>query len=196
MPQPGSSGAPLVADLLPDQLRLMASTYPGEIGYRNLDSGASITFGEWDRQSNRLARGLAAKGVAKGDRVAIYLEAEQLLDWIVTYSAVHKLGAVAVPTNNRLSVPEAQAIFEHAEVAAIVTSGGYAPAVIPLLDSLPSLSVVVVAGPVPIDGCPDLESVKSPDDGFIQTPTDEDDLADIMYTSGTTGTAKGVAVRH
>jgi long-chain acyl-CoA synthetase len=196
MPQPGSSGAPLVADLLPDQLRLMASTYPGEIGYRNLDSGASITFGEWDRQSNRLARGLAAKGVAKGDRVAIYFEAEQILDWIVTYSAVHKLGAVAVPTNNRLSVPEAQAIFEHAEVAAIVTSGVYAAAVIPLLDSLPSLSVVVVAGPVPIDGCPDLESVKSPDDGFIQTPTDEDDLADIMYTSGTTGTAKGVAVRH
>jgi acyl-CoA synthetase (AMP-forming)/AMP-acid ligase II len=112
-----------MADLLPDQLRLMAAAYPGEIGYRNLDGGASITFAEWDRQSNRLARGLASKGVTKGDRVAIYLEPEQILDWIVTYSAVHKLGAVAVPTNNRLSVPEAQAIFEHAEVTAIVTSG-------------------------------------------------------------------------
>ncbi|HEX4219724.1 MAG TPA: AMP-binding protein [Acidimicrobiales bacterium] len=185
-----------MADLLPDQLRLMASTYPEEAGYRNLDSGASITFAEWDRESNRLARGLAAKGVAKGDRVAIYLEAEQILDWIVTYSAVHKLGAVAVPTNNRSSPPEVRAIFEHAEVTAVVASGAYAGAVTPLLGSLSSLSVVVVAGSVPVGGCPDLESVKSPDAGFIQTPTDEDDLADIMYTSGTTGAAKGVAVRH
>ncbi|HEX4244337.1 MAG TPA: AMP-binding protein, partial [Acidimicrobiales bacterium] len=185
-----------MTDLLPDQLRLMASSYPDAVGYRNLDSGGSITFGEWDRQSNRLARGLAARGVAKGDRVAIYLEAEQILDWIVTYSAVHKLGAVAVPTNNRLSAPEVHGILEHAEVTAIVTSGVYAEAVTPLLGTLPTLALVAVAGSVPIAGCPELESVKSPDDGMIQTPTDEDDLADIMYTSGTTGRPKGVAVRH
>ncbi|HXA34481.1 MAG TPA: class I adenylate-forming enzyme family protein, partial [Acidimicrobiales bacterium] len=185
-----------MADLLPDQLRLMASAYPDEVGYRNLDSGGSITFGHWDRESNRLARGLAANGLAKGDRVAIYLEADQILDWIVAYSAVHKLGAVAVPTNNRLSAPEVRAIFEHAEVTAIVASGVYADVITPLLGALPTLSVVAVAGPVPIEGCPDLDSVKSPDDGMIQTPTTEDDLADIMYTSGTTGRAKGVAVRH
>jgi acyl-CoA synthetase (AMP-forming)/AMP-acid ligase II len=186
----------LVAELLPDQLRLMASAYPNEVGYRNLDSGGSITFGHWDRESNRLARGLAAQGVAKGDRVSIYLEADQILDWIVAYSAVHKLGAVAVPTNNRLSAPEVRVIFEHAEVTAIVTSGVYADVIAPLFSSLPTLSVVAVAGPVPIEGGLDLEAVKSLDDGMIQTPTTEDDLADIMYTSGTTGRAKGVAVRH
>ncbi|MDQ1360207.1 MAG: fatty-acyl-CoA synthase [Acidimicrobiaceae bacterium] len=185
-----------MAELLCDQLRLMASNLPDEVGYRNLGNGSSITFAEWDRQSNRLARGLAARGVGKGDRVAIYLEAEQILDWIVTYSAVHKLGAVAVPTNNRLSVPEIRAIFEHAEVTAIVTSGTYSRAIVPLLGSLPTLSFVAVAGAVPIEGCLDFESMKSPDDGMIQTPTDEDDLADIMYTSGTTGRPKGVAVRH
>jgi acyl-CoA synthetase (AMP-forming)/AMP-acid ligase II len=185
-----------MADLLPDQLRLMASAYPHEVGYRNLGDGSSITFAEWDRESNRLAHGLAAHGVQKGDRVAIYLEAEQILDWIVTYSAVHKLGAVAVPTNNRLSVPEVRAILEHAEVTAIVTSGAYGEAIIPLLGSIPTLSFVAVAGSVPIVGCLDLERVKSTDDGMIQTPTDEDDLADIMYTSGTTGMPKGVAVRH
>jgi acyl-CoA synthetase (AMP-forming)/AMP-acid ligase II len=185
-----------MADLLPDQLRLMASAYPHEVGYCNLGDGSSITFAQWDRESNRLAHGLAAHGVEKGDRVAICLEAEQILDWIVTYSAVHKLGAVAVPTNNRLSVPEVRAILEHAEVTAIVTSGAYGEAITPLLDSLPTLSFVAVAGSVPIVGCLDLERVKSSDDGMIQTPTDEDDLADIMYTSGTTGMPKGVAVRH
>jgi acyl-CoA synthetase (AMP-forming)/AMP-acid ligase II len=185
-----------MADLLPDQLRLMASAYPHEVGYRNLGDGSSITFAQWDRESNRLAHGLAAHGVEKGDRVAIYLEAEQILDWIVTYSAVHKLGAVAVPTNNRLSVPEVRAILEHAEVTAIVTSGAYGEAITPLLGSLPTLSFVAVAGSVPIVDCLDLERVKSSDDGMIQTLTDEDDLADIMYTSGTTGLPEGVAVRH
>ena len=94
-----------VVDLLPDQLRLMASAYPDEVGYRNLGDGSSITFGRWERESNRLAHGFQAKGVRKGDLVAIDLAAEQILDFIVTYSAVHKIGGVAVPLNNRLSPP-------------------------------------------------------------------------------------------
>ena len=83
-----------MADLLPDQLRLMASAYPDEVAYRNLGDESSITFGRWETESNRLAHGLQAKGVRKGDLVAIDLEAEQILDFIVTYSAVHKIGAV------------------------------------------------------------------------------------------------------
>ena len=44
------------------------------------------------------------------------MEADHVLHWIVAYSAVHKLGAVAVPLNNRLSPPEVRGILEHAEV--------------------------------------------------------------------------------
>ena len=65
------------------------------------------------------------------------LEAEQILDFIVTYSAVHKLGAVSVPMNNRLSPPEVRAILEHAEVTAVVCSGAYEDAVAPLLGIAP-----------------------------------------------------------
>ena len=100
-----------MVDLLPDQLRLMASAYPDEVAYRNLGDGSSITFGRWERESNRLAHGFQAKGVRKGDLVAIDLEAEQILDFIVTYSAVHKIGAVCVPMNNRLSGPSARQRF-------------------------------------------------------------------------------------
>ena len=75
--------------------------------------------------------------MGKGDLVAILLEAERILDFIVTYSAVHKLGAVSVPMNNRLSPPEVRAILEHAEPTAIVTSDAYDEAVAPLLVSLP-----------------------------------------------------------
>ena len=139
-----------MVDILPDQLRLMASAYPDEVAYRNLGwvgGGSSITFGRWERESNRLAHGLRAKGVRKGDLVAIDLEAEQILDFIVTYSAVHKIGAVSVPLNNRLSPPETRSILEHAEVTAVVCSGAFEDAVAPLSASLTSLALVATVGP-------------------------------------------------
>jgi fatty-acyl-CoA synthase len=185
-----------VVDLLPDQLRLMASTYPDEVAYRNLGDGGSITFGRWERESNRLAHGLRARGVGKGDLVAIDLEAEQILDFIVTYSAVHKIGAVSVPMNNRLSPPELRAILEHAEVTAVVCSGAFEEAVAPLSGSLPSLTLVATVGRSGHGRFTDLEHVKSDDTAPIQVPIDGRDLADVMYTSGTTGQPKGVAVRH
>jgi acyl-CoA synthetase (AMP-forming)/AMP-acid ligase II len=185
-----------VTDLLPDQLRLMASSYPDEVAYRNLGDGSSLTFAHWERESNRLAHGLQARGVAKGDLVAIYLEADQILQFIVTYSAVHKIGAVAVPMNYRLSPPEVQAILEHADVAAIICSAAFAPAVTPLLGALPALVVAATVGPSPVDGFMAFEDVKSNDEAAIQVPLDGEDLADVMYTSGTTGRPKGVAVRH
>src|SRR5439155_21689162 len=91
--------------LLTDQLRLMAEHHPNQVGYANLDGG-DLTFAEWESQSNRLARGLAGAGVVKGDRIAIYLHSTEVLRWVVTYAAVHKAGAVAVPTNTRLAARE------------------------------------------------------------------------------------------
>jgi acyl-CoA synthetase (AMP-forming)/AMP-acid ligase II len=185
-----------MVDVLPDQLRLMASAYPDEVAYRNLADESSITFGSWERESNRLAHGLQAKGIRKGDLVAIDLEAEQILDFIVTYSAVHKIGAVSVPMNNRLSPPEIRSILEHAEVTAVICSGAFEHAVAPLSASLTSLAVVATVGPSEHGRFADLEDVKSEDASAIQVPIEATDLADVMYTSGTTGMPKGVAVRH
>jgi len=185
-----------VVDLLTDQLALMASAYPDEIAYRNLGDDTAITFTQWERESNRLARGLQARGVGKGDLVAIYLVADQILDWIVAYDAVHKVGAATVPMNNRLSAGEVGAILGHAEVTAVVASVTFADTVSPLLDSLSSLEVVVGVGSPTPPNWVDVEVIKHADGDHIQVPLDGDDLADVMYTSGTTGRPKGVAVRH
>ena len=93
-------------DLQVDQLRFMARRDADAVAYRDLDAGTAITFAEWDARSNRLARALVEHGIAPGDRVSIYLPSDEALRWIVAYAAVHKAGAVVVPTNTRLSVPE------------------------------------------------------------------------------------------
>ncbi len=184
--------------LLTDHLRAMAEAFGDEIAYRIVDGG-TMTFGEWDAESNRLARALGAMGVAKGDRVSIFLRPEEGLRFMVGYSAAHKSGAVAVPTNNRLTAPEVARLLRHAGVSAVLTDVQLAPVAKEVAASLDG-DVEVVVAPGPDDGDVPAWSwgpaTARHEAGRIQVELDGEDLADILYTSGTTGTPKGVAIRH
>ena len=116
--------------LLIDHLRAAAEAFPDKLAYRVVDAG-DMTFGQWEAESNRLARTLADAGVAKGDRVALYLRAEEGLRFMVAYAAVHKSGAVAVPTNTRLTEPELERLLGHAEVRCLLTDPELADAAAP-----------------------------------------------------------------
>src|SRR5262245_2235813 len=178
----------------------MARTHPSEVAYRNLDAGTSLTFDEWERDSNRLARGLTDLGVTRGDRVSIYLPASEVLRWITAYAAVHKTGAVVVPSNTRLTIPELVTILGHAEVTAMLTCDDLLDVARDVAAEVPSIQTIVTARSADADGDePRLrvwDDVISNDDSTYQVPVSLDDLADIMYTSGTTGLPKGIAVRH
>jgi len=150
-----------------DQLRLMAAELGDEVAFKDVSRGDRLTFGEWEERSNRLARGLTTvASVRPGDRVALLLPPTEPLDWVATYAAIHKAGAVAVPLNTRLAPPEVQRLLDHAEARVVIRS----------TDDLPPLL--------------------ADDASTYQVPVGPDDLADILYTSGTTGTPKGVAVAH
>jgi acyl-CoA synthetase (AMP-forming)/AMP-acid ligase II len=175
----------------------MARRDADDVAYRDLDAGTSVTFGEWDNRSNRLARALIGAGIAPGDRVSIYLPSEEALRWIVAYAAVHKAGGVVVPTNTRLSVPEVATILGHAEAAAVITCGALLDTVLAVRATVPSITTVVTAGGEADGGVVhEYDSFLAGDAADVQVPRTLDDLADIMYTSGTTGLPKGVAVRH
>ncbi len=188
--------SPAWGDLQVDQLRFMANRYGDELAYRDLDAGTSVTFAEWDEQSNRLARFLVDQGIEKGDRVSIYLPSDEALRWIVVYAATHKAGAIAVPTNTRLSVPELVTILGHAEVAACITCDSLLENALAVQAEAPSLRLIVSAGGAAPGTVVDYGDALHTDGSDLQVPTSVDDLADIMYTSGTTGLPKGVAVRH
>jgi acyl-CoA synthetase (AMP-forming)/AMP-acid ligase II len=188
--------SPPWGELQVDQLRFMANRYGNELAYRDLDAGTTLTFAEWDEHSNRLARFLVEQGIEHGDRVSIYLPSDEALRWIVVYAATHKAGAIAVPTNTRLSVPELVTILGHAEVAACVTCDSLLDNVLALRAEVPSLRLLVNVGSDGGGEAIDYADALHTDGSDIQVPTSIDDLADIMYTSGTTGLPKGVAVRH
>ncbi|MGZ6993644.1 MAG: class I adenylate-forming enzyme family protein [Acidimicrobiia bacterium] len=189
--------SPAWGHLQVDQLRFMANRYGDELAYRDLDAGTELTFAEWDEQSNRLARFFVEQGIEKGDRISIYLPGDQALRWIVVYAATHKAGAIAVPTNTRLSVPELVTILRHAEVAACVTCDALLDQALAVREQVPSLRLVINAGTRSAESnVVDYEDALHTDGSDLQVPTSVDDLADIMYTSGTTGLPKGVAVRH
>lgn len=185
---------------LVDQIRRMVGLVPDERAFVDLDAGRALTFREWHSASNRLARGLAARGLSKGDRVALYLPTSDALAFVVAYAAIHKAGGVAVPTNTRLTSREVRHVLAHAEITGAVTSPVFAEQFGHAREELDSLKFSVVTGPAgpeaPGAGDVAWDDAFDEDDADFQVPLDAANLADIMYTSGTTGLPKGVAVTH
>ena len=170
--------------LIPDQLRWLAENHPDAVLFEVVGPGpaaGALSARAWHRDSSRLARGLIARGLAAGDRVALLINPEDGLAFPLAHAAVHKAGGVVVPLNVRLTAPEIARLVEHCAPRLVIAS--------------PSARHLVPEATVVLDAT-DLASELADDDSDIQVPRDTDDLAEILYTSGTTGTPKGVAIEH
>jgi len=180
----------------------MALAFGGETAY-TVVRGSSLTFDRWDTSASRLARGLMASGVAAGDRVSIHLEPANALRWVIAYCAIHRAGAVAVPFNPQLTRPEVERMLAHSGATATIAEASllsrYRDHRPPLVVAVPEAGSADGDRSLP-DDAPDGVvawcDVLSDDDSYFQVPRRPEDLADILYTSGTTGQPKAVAVRH
>ena len=171
-------------------LARLARQWPDGVAWRNLADGSALTLGAWHRDSNRLARGLVGRGLRPGDRVALLIGNDQPLEWLVSYVAVHKARGVAVPLHARLGPGELDRIVRHAAPAALLCSeANAAPA-------SGSGSAVGLVASVSGEGAESWAGLFSDDGTDLEPGPAADEVADILYTSGTTGEPKGVTVTH
>jgi acyl-CoA synthetase (AMP-forming)/AMP-acid ligase II len=169
--------------LQPDLLARLAGAFPAGVAWRNAADGSELTLAAWHRRSNGLARGLGSHGIQGGDRVALLVGSDQPLEWLVSYMAIHKAGAVTVPLSPRLGPGELAKTLRHARPSMILCD-----------EARPELTASGAA--VVAVGSPAWEDLCSSDGTDLGTSPGPGDVADIMYTSGTTGDPKGVVVRH
>ncbi|MEY4371483.1 MAG: hypothetical protein RL219_252 [Actinomycetota bacterium] len=150
-----------------------------------------VTWSALHERTNRIARGLAALGLERGDRVGIL--ASNCIEYLEAAIAGYKIGTILVPLNIRLTAPELRYIIEHAGCRAVIADADLAAVAAEALDHA-SIAVDRI-GLAPGFGV-DFASLRTHPDSDPDAPVDRTDVAYICYTSGTTGSPKGAMLTH
>ncbi|MBC85239.1 MAG: 2-succinylbenzoyl-CoA synthetase [Acidimicrobiaceae bacterium] len=160
-------------------------------------SGRRFSYTELNGRSNQVAHALRSIDVAHGDRVGLLLM--NGTEFIETFFAVAKIGAVNVPLNWRLVADELEFILDDAGVTVLLFSQEFSEVVAELRSrgDKTQISSWIQVDAEPIDGAVSYEDwMSSASSDEPQLEGGDDDLAFIMYTSGTTGLPKGVMHSH
>jgi malonyl-CoA/methylmalonyl-CoA synthetase len=144
---------------------------------------ADLTYAELFAESRRLAAGLHARGLRRGDRVAFFVSNRP--EFVTAYLAVVRLGAVMVPLNLAYRRREIAHILGDAGPRLLLTERSQLP-VLEELDPAERAAEVILAE--------ELDSLRGEE--LQPEAVDSDDLAMILYTSGTTGRSKGAMITH
>ncbi len=158
-------------------------------------SRREITWGEFDRQANRLANLLLARGIGKGNKVAILLM--NCLEWLPIYFGILRTGAVVVPMNFRYAADEIEYCVGLAEVDALVFGPEFIGRVESIVDRIPRVGLKLFVGndcPLFAESYEQLTAGQSEDTPAI--PLTDDDDAAIYFSSGTTGFPKAILHAH
>ncbi|MHA1536097.1 MAG: AMP-binding protein [Alphaproteobacteria bacterium] len=151
-------------------------------------TGERLSFARFDRRSNAIGNALAGLGVEPGDKVGVMLRncAAHPLTWV----ALSKIGATMVPLNVFYKHDDASYLLAHSEAVAVVTSDEFVPLLADIAkDSGPAPKLISVDGDAGASAISLAELAA--DKSACAFPTTGRHLANIQYTSGTTGKPKG-----
>jgi long-chain acyl-CoA synthetase len=155
--------------------------------------GRSFSFRELDRLSNRLANAFTGMGVAPGDCVSLY--SGNCWEWIVTYYAALKAGAVINPINGMLTPEEVKYVTTDCQARVILSSAEKGETLLAVQKDTPLESIILFGAERPgARSFDDLISLGR--DGYAPKDVDAAATSTIGYTSGTTGHPKGAMTTH
>ncbi len=183
--------------ILSDTLKKASKLYPHKEGV--VCGERRFTYQEFSDRIFRVAHGLSQLGIKKGDKVAIlhpnchyFLEA---------YYGISLIGAVSVPINYRLSPGEISFILKDSDSRILIVDPLFQKTVEALRGEVPQIERWIWTGDQ--KGSREARDLnyeqwilQSSGEPFPEVPVEEEDLAQIYYTSGTTGRPKGVMLSH
>ncbi len=178
-----------------DAVATYARLQPHKLGAR--DSRRALTFAQWHQRATRLANALLARGLAKGDRVALL--AYNCVEWMEMYVALARAGLVAVPINFRLTAPEIGYIVGHAEARAFIVQHDLIERVAPLKAEGALAGGTWIGfgdGALPAGWLGYEALIEAADASLPAVDVRPADPCALMYTSGTTGRPKGAVRSH
>ena len=151
--------------------------------------GEGYTHLELRRRAEAVAARLQARGVSRGDRVAVM--GQNTPDFVFALLGALKAGAVVVPVNHKLTAGEVAYILENSGAKVFLFDGSLAPVAREVPAGVGKASLDTAA-----QGFERLDTGPDGADGFRPVDVSDGDIAEILYTSGTTGRPKGCMLAH
>jgi long-chain acyl-CoA synthetase len=158
--------------------------------------GARVTYRELDDASDRLAGALAHHGIARGDRVIVFMD--NCREAVIAIFAALKAGAVFSPINPSTKAEKLAFVINNCRARALITQEKLRAVASAALVDAPSVAVTIVAGAhaPTLRNSISFEAALAAETEPPANPGIDLDLAMLIYTSGSTGFPKGVMMTH
>jgi long-chain acyl-CoA synthetase len=191
-------GLALDAQSLCEAFQRTSVRYADQVALRTPGGVVQITWAEYAERVRGLAGGLAARGIGRGDTVAMMLT-NRPETMIVDSAALH-IGAIPFSIYNTSAPEQIEYLLAHAECRVVVTEALFVDRVLAVADGMPGLEEVFVVDEAPpgARSLTDLEAGGEAGFDFEATwrAVTGEDIATLIYTSGTTGPPKAVELTH
>jgi len=176
---------------LAERLRQASLGREEAVFLRDGEAGTSVTYGDFFENAERVAAVLVGAGLKPGDRVAV--QAPKTRAMLELYIGTVLAGGVFLPLNTGYTAAELSYFLGDAEPRVFVCDAASEPALRPVAEAA-GVAALFTIGVDESGSLPEARDLQPA--GFAAAPRGPDDLAAILYTSGTTGRAKGAMLTH